>query len=237
MSGHSKWATIKHKKALQDQKRGKVFSQLVRQIQIAARTDPNPASNSSLRMLIDKAKTANMPSSNIDRAIKKASGQGEGATLEELTLEAYGPRNTAFLVESITDNHNRTVSEIKHIFERNQGHLAEKGSVIWLFEKKMILKIDPQNWNEELELKLIDAGIEDVQKNDEDILLLANPAQEAQIRQTFKTMNIAPLSEEFDWQAKNPVNLDEDSALKQVEELIAMLEDNEDTKAVYTNLA
>ena len=180
MSGHSKWSTIKHKKALLDQKRGKVFSQLVRQIQIAARDNPDPSTNPSLRVLVDKAKFANMPNDNIERAIKKGSGQEEGSVIEELTLEAYGPAGSAFLIEAITDNHNRTVAEMKHLIERNGGHMAEKGSVAWLFEKKTIFKISLSDWNEDLELALIDASLEDSQKTDDGVLLLFNPQFEHQ---------------------------------------------------------
>jgi len=236
MSGHSKWSTIKHKKALKDQKRGKVFSKLVRQIQVAAKKDPDPESNANLRMMIDKAKAANMPAANIERAIKKASGAGEGESLEEITLEAYGPEGSAFLIEAITDNHNRTVAEIKHLIERNGGHMAEKGSVAWLFERKLIIVISRINWNEDLELALIDAGLEDNQTDDQNVMLLFNPQLEAQAKQILKDKDIKIISEEFDWQPKNPIQVDEASQIK-IERLNDLIEEHDDTEAVYTNLA
>jgi YebC/PmpR family DNA-binding regulatory protein len=235
MSGHSKWSTIKHKKALLDQKRGKVFSQLVRQIQIAARDNPDPSTNPSLRVLVDKAKFANMPNDNIERAIKKGSGQEDGSVIEELTLEAYGPTGSAFLIEAITDNHNRTVAEMKHLIERNGGHMAEKGSVAWLFEKKTIFKISLSDWNEDLELALIDASLEDSQKTDDGILLLFNPQLESQAKQILKDKGVTLISEEFDWQAKNPIELSGEE-LKKVENFNDIIDENDDTKAIYNNL-
>ncbi|MFA6436876.1 MAG: YebC/PmpR family DNA-binding transcriptional regulator [Candidatus Paceibacterota bacterium] len=235
MSGHSKWATIKHKKALLDQKRGKVFSQLVRQIQIAARDNPDPSTNPSLRVLVDKAKASNMPNDNIERAIKKGSGQEDGSVIEELTLEAYGPVGSAFLIEAITDNHNRTVAEMKHLVERNGGHMAEKGSVAWLFEKKTIFKISLSDWNEDLELALIDASLEDSQKTDDGVLLLFNPQFESQARQIFKDKGVTLISEELDWQAKNPIELS-GGDLEKVENFNDLIDENDDTKAVYNNL-
>ncbi len=235
MSGHSKWSTIKHKKGLKDQKRGKIFSKLVRQIQVAAKNDPNPESNSSLRMVIEKAKTANMPNSNIEKAVKKASGRGEGANLEEIILEAYGTLGSAFLIEAITDNHNRTVSEIKHLVEKNGGHMAEKGSVVWLFEKKVIIMINLSDWNEDLELTLIDAGLEDSQQIDEDILLLTSLQSEKQIRQTLEDNDIKIKSEDLDWQAKNPITLS-DEKMRKIEKLNEFIDEHDDIKTVYNNL-
>ncbi len=236
MSGHSKWSTIKHKKGLKDQKRGKIFSKLVRQIQIAAKDDPNPESNSSLRMTIEKAKVANMPNINIEKAIKKASGHGEGANLEEITLEVYGSSGSAFLIEAITNNHNRTVSEIKHLVEKNGGHMAKKGSVAWLFEKKAIITIDSSDWNEDLELTLIDAGLDDSQKTDEGVLLLTGLQSEKQIKQTLEDNNVKIKSEELDWQVKNPIAPSNEN-IKKIEKLNEFIDEHDDIKAVYNNLA
>ncbi len=235
MSGHSKWSTIKHKKGIKDQKRGKVFSKLVRQIQVAAKNDPNPESNSSLRMVVEKAKAANMPSSNVEKAIKKAGGHGEGVNLEEITLEAYGPLGSAFFIEAITDNHNRTVSEIKRLVEKNGGHMAEKGSVTWLFEKKVIITIDPSDWNENLELMLIDASLEDSQQTDEGVLLLTSLQSEKQIKQTLEDNGVKIRSEELDWQAKNSISLSSNS-VKKIEKLNELIDEHDDIKAVYNNL-
>ncbi len=236
MSGHSKWSTIKHKKSLKDQKRGKIFSKLVRQIQVAARKDPNPETNSALRLIIEKAKEANMPSANIERAIKKASGTGKEGQLEEITLEAYGPAGSALLIEAITDNRNRTVSEIKHLVEKNGGHMAEKGSVSWLFEQKLILSIPSSQWNDELELQLIDQGLEDSQESDSKILLLFNPKSEAAVRQSLIESGVKIQSEEFDWQPKNTLQISQDDAQK-VNHISELIEEHDDVKAVYTNIA
>lgn len=236
MSGHSKWSTIKHKKGIKDQRRGKLFSKIVRQIQIAARQDPDPEANSALRLTIEKAKEANMPKENIERAIKKGSGQGDGNNLEEITLEAYGPAGAAFLIEAITDNRNRTVSEIKHLLEKNGGHMADKGSVSYLFEEKIIFKIAAEDWNDEIELSLIDQGLEDSQTSNDNVLLLTNPQNEGNLKKLLQEKNIAIKSEEFDYQAKNPLNLPEEK-IKVVDRLNDFLEDHDDVKAVYTNLA
>jgi len=236
MSGHSKWSTIKHKKGLKDQKRGKIFSRLVKQIQIAARDNPDPATNATLRTMIDKAKIENMPNANIDRAIKKASGDCKSATLEEIILEAYGPKGSAFLIEAITNNHNRTVAEVKHIIENNNGHMAEKGSVVWLFEHKVIITINSSNWNEELELLLIDCGLEDTQKDEEDIMLLIDPRFEQQARKAIEDKNIKIKTEDFDQQAKNPLEVS-DIDRKKIEALNELIDDYDDTKAVYNNLS
>ena len=236
MSGHSKWSTIKHKKGIKDQKRGKIFSKLVRQIQIAARKDPNPETNSALRLVIEKAKEVNMPSNNIERAIKKASGADkEGQQLKEVTLEAYGPSGSALLIEAITDNRNRTVAEIKHILERNGGHLAEKGSVLWLFEKKIIFRIPASKWNETLELSLIDSGLEDSQKKGDSILLLIDPQYESKAKEVLNQFGVEIETEDFDWQAKNSLHQSA-KEIQQVENLIKLLEDQDDVKAVYNNL-
>jgi YebC/PmpR family DNA-binding regulatory protein len=236
MSGHSKWSTIKHKKGLKDQKRGKVFSRLVKQIQVAARDNPDPSTNATLRTMIDKAKAENMPNSNIDRAIKKASGDGNGSTIEEITLEAYGPKGSAFLVEAITDNRNRTVAEVKHLIEKNGGHMAEKGSVSWLFEHKAVITINASDWDEDLELLLIDAGLEESQKVDNDTMLLIDPSFEQEARQAIKSKGIEIKSEELHQQAKNPIEVN-DVDKEKVENLNELIDDYDDTKAVYNNLA
>jgi len=236
MSGHSKWSTIKHKKGLKDQKRGKIFSRLVKQIQITARDNPDPETNANLRTTIDKAKAENMPNSNIERAIKKASGDGDGARLEEITLEAYGSGGSAFLIEAITDNHNRTVAEVKHLIENNSGHMAEKGSVSWLFEQKVIITIDASDWDEEIELLLIDAGLEDSQSSDDTVMLLINPQFEQQAKKAIESKDIKIISEEFDQQPKNSLELN-NADREKVEKLNELIDDYDDTKAVYNNLA
>lgn len=235
MSGHSKWSTIKHKKALVDQKRGKIFSKLVRQIQVAAKKDPNPETNSALRLAIEKAKEVNMPLANIQRAIKKATGAIKGEELEEIILEGYGPEGSAFLIEAITDNKNRTIAEVKHLFDKNGGRLAEKGAVLWLFQKKVIFKIPTKNWTEELELKLIDAGLEDINLTNEVVMLLAPLEKESSLKEILRQEDIEIISEEFDWQPQTPLKVSEQHQQK-IQQLVNLLEDLEDVKGVYTNL-
>ena len=179
MSGHSHFATIKHKKGIADAKRGKVFSKLARVITIAAKEKgADPETNAGLRMLIDQAKKVNMPKENIERAIKKGTGELAGDNLEEITIEAYGPEKTAIILEGITDNKNRAISEIKKILGVYNGKLATEGSVKWLFDKKGIIRITNNavpdgrqelgiKNNDELELKLIEAGAEDIKKEEE----------------------------------------------------------------------
>ena len=169
MSGHSKWATTKRKKAVIDAKRGKIFTKLIKEINIAARQGGgDPVGNPRLRLAIDNAKAANMPSDNIERAVKKATGELEGQSYSELTYEGYGPGGIAVLVEVATDNKNRTVAEVRHIFSKGGGNLGETGSVAWMFERKGIITLPKQGKTEEEVLEIVlDQGAEDIQIEEE----------------------------------------------------------------------
>ena len=169
MSGHSKWATIRRKKGALDAKRGKLFTKLIKELTIAAREGGgDPGGNPRLRLAIDNAKAANMPADNIERAIKKGTGELEGTTISELTYEGYGPGGIALLVEVATDNKNRTVAEVRHIFSRHSGNMGESGSVAWMFEKKGIITLPKQGKSEDDIMELaLNAGAEDMKTEDE----------------------------------------------------------------------
>ena len=169
MSGHSKWATIKRKKAVLDSKRGKIFTKLIKEITIAARQGVgDPAGNPRLRLAVDNAKSQNMPQDNIDRAIKKATGELEGVTYHELTYEGYGPASIAILVEVATDNKNRTVAEVRHLFSKHGGAMAESGSVSWMFDRKGIITLPTQGKTEDDMMEIvIDAGADDLQTEED----------------------------------------------------------------------
>ncbi|MCW8822436.1 MAG: YebC/PmpR family DNA-binding transcriptional regulator, partial [Ignavibacteriaceae bacterium] len=169
MSGHSKWATIRRKKGALDAKRGKLFTKLIKELTIAAREGGGDlAGNPRLRLAVDNAKAANMPADNIERAIKKATGELEGTTISELTYEGYGPGGIALLVEVATDNKNRTVAEVRHLFSKHGGNMGESGSVAWMFEKKGVISLPKQNKSEDDILEIVlNAGAEDLHTEDE----------------------------------------------------------------------
>ncbi|KAA0244475.1 MAG: YebC/PmpR family DNA-binding transcriptional regulator, partial [Chlorobiota bacterium] len=169
MSGHSKWATIRRKKGALDAKRGKLFTKLIKELTIAAREGgSDPSGNPRLRLAIDNAKAANMPADNIERAIKKATGELEGTTISELTYEGYGPGGIALLVEVATDNKNRTVAEVRHIFSRNNGNMGETGSVAWMFDRKGIITMPAAGKNEDDVMEIIlEAGADDLSTQDD----------------------------------------------------------------------
>src|SRR3954470_5764708 len=184
MSGHSKWSSIKHKKGAKDAKRGQLFTKLARAIQVAAREGgPDPAGNATLATAIDKAREASMPKDNIERAIAKGSGAGADAdAFEAVTYEGYGPGGVAVLVEALTDNRNRTASEVRHIFDKSGGNLGEPGSVAWIFEKKGELVVDAERFSEDDLFVAIDAGAEDVNQDENVWGVVTDPADFAAIR-------------------------------------------------------
>ena len=241
MSGHSKWSKVKHKKALKDPKRGKIFSKMSKIITITAKEkggDPN--TNPALRMAIEKAKSVNMPKENIERAIKRGTGELKGATLEEFTYEAYGPAGVAMIIEGITDNKNRTLSEIKHILNTCGGKLAETGSLDWLFEKKgslEILNIKNQIPNlSNFELKIIEAGAEDIKQNNEAITIYTKPENLSRIKNIIENENIQIDSYIIDWVPKNEVQVtDEDK--KRLKELFNALNEQDEVEEIFSNLA
>ena len=235
MSGHSKWHSIKHKKGALDAKRGKIFTKIIREMSIAARIgggDPN--SNPRLRTAVDKAKSVNMPADNIKRAIQKGTGELEGATYEDFTMEGYGPGGVAILVEGTTDNRNRTVSEIRHIFSKNGGNLGEPGSVAYLFDKKGVVVVDGERYSEDDLMVAIDAGAEDIAMDADVFEVLCEPTDLAAVRAALTDAGVEVEEASVAQRPKTLVPLDEDGATK-VLRLIDALEDQDDVDAVHAN--
>ena len=236
MSGHSKWSTIKRKKGAADAKRGKIFTKLIKELTIAAREGGgDPTGNPRLRLAIDNAKAANMPADNIERAIKKATGELEGTTISELTYEGYGPGGIAILVEVATDNKNRTVAEVRHLFSKHGGNMGESGSVAWMFEKKGIITLRKRGKSEEDILEIaLNARAEDM-RSEEDFFEIQTDIE------SFETVRKALADEELtienaslQWIAKNTINIGGENAEKLLK-LIEGLEDSDDVQNVYSN--
>jgi YebC/PmpR family DNA-binding regulatory protein len=236
MSGHSKWSTIKRKKAAVDAKRGKIFTRLGREVAIAARQGGDPETNFTLRLAIERAKAANMPKDNIDRAIKRGTGELKGEELEEVTYEAYAPGGVALLMEVLTDNRNRTLAEIKHVLAKVGGNMAEPGSVSWQFENKGYLTVDAATHDyDDVFLVAAEVGAEDVESG-EDIIEVYTPRESLQaVQEALKESGIGVDEARLDWVPNTPMELEPAAALK-VMNVIEQLEDLDDTQNVYSNL-
>ena len=238
MSGHSKWSTIKRKKAATDQKRGNLFTKLVREITIAAKTgggDPN--GNPRLRLAIDTAKANSMPHENIQRAIKKGTGELEGVTYEEITYEGYGPGGIAIIIETATDNRNRTVADVRHIMNRHNGSLGENGSVGWMFQRKGSIDVAKSVASEETLMEvLLEAGLEDLENDDENYFNVIVDVKDLETaKKVLKEASIAYDNAKMDMIPDNFVEPAPDEALKAMK-LIDALENCDDVQAVYSNL-
>lgn len=240
MSGHSHWAGIKHKKGLADAKRSQIFSKLARELTIAAKESGggDPMANPRVKTVLEKAKEANMPSENIERALKKGLGE-DTAQLEEMLIEAYGPGGIALLISAITDNRNRTISEIKQVLQRNQGKMVEGGAVRWLFERKGVATIEqdeknPSQGKEELELLAIEAGAQDLYWHDQSLDLYTDPADLPSLKQKLQEKTIQAATS-LDWVPKEHVQVSpEDRAA--AERLFEALSDHDDVQDIYANL-
>lgn len=238
MSGHSKWSTIKRKKGLADAKRGQMFSKIVRMISLAAKTGgTDTETNFKLRLAIDKAKEVNMPSSNIEKAIKGASK--EGALLEEIIYEGYGPFGIAILIQVVTDNKNRSSSQIKSTLSKYGGSLGVTGSVSWIFEQKGLIVIETKDINsierENLELKIIDLGAEDIKEEDGILEIFTKPHEIHKISEELKKDGFKVSSESLEMLPKNTIKVDEQSKAEKILKLMDELEDLDDTDQVYAN--
>lgn len=236
MSGHSKWSTIKRKKSAIDSKRGKLFTKLIKEITIAARDGGgNPDGNPRLRLAIDAAKSANMPADNIERAIKKATGELEGVNYEKITYEGYGPGGAAILIETVTDNKNRTVSEIRHLFTRNNGRLAESGSVNWMFDRKGIITLDKNQISEDdLMMHVLEAGADDMISDGDYYEIQTSLENFDKVRKTLLEKNLNLESASLQMIPQNLVSVEgNDNAV--VIKLLESLEDLDDVQNVYTN--
>jgi conserved hypothetical protein TIGR01033 len=236
MSGHSKWAQIKHKKAATDAKKSKIFSKLAAAITVAAREGGgDPDKNPKLRLAIDKARSFNMPSDNIERAIKRGIGALEGAQLEELIFEAYGPNGHPLLITAITDNRNRTLAEVKHILNKYGGKLGAEGSVKWMFDLKGKIILNKDSLTEDEELKLIEAGVEDVKKEDGNIVLYTKPENLYQTQKICSEMNFSILESSLDFIPKNIEKISEDE--KEIyEKLFDELDDQSEVKDIFSTI-
>ena len=236
MSGHSKWASIKHKKAATDAKRGKIFTKLIKEITVAARTGGgSPDSNPRLRTAIQAAKDQNMPADNITRAIKKGTGELPGMTYEEITYEGYGMHGVAILVESTTDNKNRTTSEIRNIFSKYNGHLAGAGSVAWLFEKKCFLSVSKSAVDEDRLMEIVlDAGADDMVVSGDVYEAYAPPSAFEAVKQAIQAAGIKTEVFELTMKPKSTVHVEGTDANK-VLDLIRVLDDHEDVQHVHAN--
>jgi YebC/PmpR family DNA-binding regulatory protein len=235
MSGHSKWATIKHKKGALDAKRGKIFTRLIKEITIAAKSGGDPEKNPRLRTAVAAAKAENMPSDNIKRAIQRGTGELPGVSYEEITFEGYGPGGVAILVEVSTDNRNRTVSEIRHAFGKNGGNLGETGSVAWMFKKKGSIVV-PKSAAKEDDLMniILEAGGDDLRDDGESYEIITDPHAFEPVVEAVKKAGITPESASVALLPDNYIKL-EGAAANQMIRLMEALEDFDDTQNVYSN--
>jgi YebC/PmpR family DNA-binding regulatory protein len=236
MSGHSKWHTIKHKKGALDAKRGKLFTKLIREMTIAARIGGgDPDANPRLRTAVDKAKAANMPADNITRAIKKGTGELEGTTYEELQLEGFGPGGVAILVEGSTDNRNRTVSEIRHLFTKNGGNLGGAGSVAYMFKPKGVIAIAADKTSEEKLMEIaLEAGADDIESESQGFTVYTTQHSFEAVRDAIKKAGIEPDEAEVKKLADNNVAL-EGAKAQQLLKLVEALDDHDDVQNVWDN--
>ncbi len=236
MSGHSKWSSIKHQKGVTDARRGQLFTKLTREIMVAVRQGgSNPEANFQLRLAIQKARDNNMPLENIERAIKRGSGEIEGATLAEMVLEGYGPGGAAILVHALTDNRNRTLQDVRNIFSRHNGSLGESGCVAWLFDPRGLITVPINDLDaEELELQAIDAGAEDVKVENDYVEIYTKLEDMEKTRALMEQQNLTIASSELIMTSKNMVELEEKPALQTLK-LLDKLEELDEVQHVTTN--
>ena len=237
MSGHSKWHTIKHKKGALDAKRGKIFTKLIKEITVAARTggSGDPDANARLRKAIADAKAQNMPSDTIERAIKRGTGEIGGVAYEEITYEGYGPGGVAVLIETMTDNRNRTVAELRHIFSKNGGNLGESGSVGWMFEKKGYIVVDKAAKPEDELFEIaIEAGADDVRDDGDALEIFTSPENFDVVLEAVKSAGIEPQAASISMIPQNYIRL-EGADAKQMLKLYDALEDHDDVQKIFAN--
>ncbi len=241
MSGHSKWATIKRAKAITDAKKGKAFTKVAKNITVAVRTGGgmDPAFNFQLRQALDKAKEVGMPKDNVERAIKRGTGEGKEA-IQSVTYDGYGPAGSAFIVEAITDNSNRTLQSIRNIFTKHEGRMGEQGSVAWMFESKGQILVEKSAFakasadKQQLELDLIEQGVEDVKESEEGLEIYTLPLDLEKVKKFIEDKSIKVLSGEVMMRPQQTVDLSDSDKVK-VQGLIDALNDDDDVVAVHTN--
>ncbi|MBR2572272.1 MAG: YebC/PmpR family DNA-binding transcriptional regulator [Clostridia bacterium] len=239
MSGHNKWSTIKNKKAKTDAQRGKIFTKIGREIVIAVKEggSADPAVNGKLRDVIAKAKAANMPGENIQRSIKKAAGEGEGANYKEITYEGYAPGGVALIVEVVTDNLNRTASEVRHIFDKCGGSMGASGCVAWMFERKGVIELNNEKNLDEEELMMLalDAGAADVEIDGDSVVIYTDPNDFSTVRENLENAGCSFFSADRALVPTNTVDITDPEMVEKVEKIIDWLEDYDDTQNVYHN--
>lgn len=234
MSRHSHWASIKHKKGAADARRGKTFTKLARAITIAARHGGgDPGFNFGLRLAIDKARLENMPKDNIEKAVKAGAGEKDGAVIEEVLYEGFGPGGSAFLIECVTDNKNRTLSDLKTLLSKNGGTLAGQGAVKWQFEHQGIIRVPTVS--EDLEMALIEAGAQEIAMRDGGAEIICPVPQFQKVMEVFAARSIEPESSGLEWVPKEVMTLSEEDKQK-LENLLELLEEHDDVQEVYINV-
>jgi len=236
MSGHSKWSSIKHKKGALDAKRGKIFTRLIREITVAAREGGgDPAMNPRLRKAVSDAKAKNMPNDNIERGIKRGTGELEGVEYEEITYEAYGPGGVAILIETVTDNRNRTVAEIRHLLSKNNANLGESGSVAWMFDRKGYIVVDKEAKSEEELFDIaIEAGADDLKDDESNFEIFTDQDSFEEVRDAVTGAGIEPVIAEISMIPQNLIKL-EGSEAQQMLRLYDAIDDHDDVQNVYSN--
>ncbi|MFC1548835.1 YebC/PmpR family DNA-binding transcriptional regulator [Candidatus Omnitrophota bacterium] len=237
MSGHSKWASIKHKKGAVDAKRGKIFTKLIREITVAAREGGgNPEANPRLRLAIQKAKDSNMPADNIDRGIKKGTGELEGVSYENVSFEGYAPGGVAIIVEGLTDNKNRTTSEVRSIFSKRGGNMAGEGSVAFQFERKGVFMVKRQDAKEDELLDVaLESGAEDLTSDEDFFQIICAPQDFDKVRSGLTEKNVKLESGELSQVPNNTIKVEDAETARKILALVEDLEDNDDVQNVYTN--
>ncbi|MAJ29178.1 YebC/PmpR family DNA-binding transcriptional regulator [bacterium TMED181] len=238
MAGHSKWAGIKHKKAANDAKRGKIFSKLAKLITVAARDGGGDVhGNPHLKLVVDKAKAANMPNDNIDRAIKKGTGELASAALSELVYEGYSPGQVALMIDILTDNKNRTASELRKVFDKKGGQLGSPGSVSWMFETRGVIELPTGSVTEDDLLELaLEAGADDVKVEEGHLQVLTSPTQFSEVREALAAANLEPSYAEVTRIPTSTVTIEDEKTATKVLNFIAEVEDNDDVQNVHTNM-
>ncbi len=237
MSGHSKWATIKHKKGAADAKRAASFTKLIREVEVAAREKgPDPAMNFRLRLAIDRARAANVPKDNIERAVTRGSGSGGEVQIESTRYEAYGPGGMGLIIECLTDNRNRAANEVKLALSKNGGSFAAPGSVSFQFDNQGVIRAEaiPPDKRDEVELDLIEAGAEDIKHDEEESVIVGAIADLAKLSEACQALSLKVKTVQMEWLPKNLVEAD-DQALEDLSSLVDALESLDDVQAVFTN--
>jgi YebC/PmpR family DNA-binding regulatory protein len=236
MSGHSKWSSIKHRKAAADAKRGQQFTKLARAITVAAREGGgDPDGNPTLATAVQKARDASMPKDNIQRAIDRGTGAGtDAAAIERVVFEGYGPGGAAILVEALTDNRNRTSAEVRHAFTKHGGSLGEPGSVAWIFEKRGVIVVDAERYGEDDLIAAIDAGAEDVEQDGDLLKVITEPSSLAAVREALEAAGVEIQSSDLSMEPKNVVEIDESGASALLR-LLDALEEHDDVNEVHAN--